>query len=61
MRPADIQARSDCYGIAWVLMSSKREWNYLTHFYNPDLATPHWADSLQGKRIIGKHIFGYIN
>jgi spore germination cell wall hydrolase CwlJ-like protein len=59
--PKDIIARSDCYGIAWVLLSSKREWDYLTHFYNPDIAIPAWADELQGKRIIGRHAFGYID
>ena len=59
--PADIKARSDCYGIAWVLMSSAREWNYLTHFYNPAIITPSWAGSLRGKRTIGNHIFGYID
>ncbi|MCK4564787.1 MAG: cell wall hydrolase [Verrucomicrobia bacterium] len=59
--PADIKARSDCYGIAWVLMSSAREWNYLTHFYNPSIATPSWAGLLRGKRVIGNHVFGYID
>jgi len=61
MRPADMKARSDCYGIAWVLMTSTREWNYLTHFYNPDKVTPSWATSLRGKRVIGNHVFGYID
>ena len=59
--PADIKARSDCYGIAWVLMASAREWNYLTHFYNPAIATPSWAGSLRGQCTIGNHIFGYID
>jgi len=59
--PADIIARSDCYGIAWVLMSSTRKWKYLTHFYNPSIATPSWAGSLRGKRTIGNHVFGYID
>jgi N-acetylmuramoyl-L-alanine amidase len=61
MLPADIKARSDCYGIAWVLMSSKREWDYLTHFYNPSIVTPSWANALRGKRTIGNHVFGYID
>ncbi len=59
--PADIKARSDCYGIAWVLMSSTRKWKVLTHFYNPVLVTPSWASSLRGKRTIGNHVFGYID
>lgn len=61
IEPDDLQARSDCYGIAWVLMSSTREWEHLTHFYNPEKATPSWADELRGKRTIGKHVFGYID
>lgn len=61
LRDADIRARSDCYGIAWVLMSSPRKWEYLTHFYNPEKATPEWADSMEGRIRIGKHVFGYIN
>jgi spore germination cell wall hydrolase CwlJ-like protein len=61
IQPADMQARSDCYGIAWVLMSSPREWEHLTHFYNPDKVVPRWASSLRGKRTIGKHVFGYMD
>ena len=61
MLPADIKARSDCYGIAWVLMSSTREWDNLTHFYNPTIVVPPWAASLRGKRTIGNHVFGYID
>jgi len=61
MLPADIKARSDCYGIAWVLMSSPRQWDYLTHFYNPATVTPAWVGSLRGKRVIGNHVFGYID
>jgi spore germination cell wall hydrolase CwlJ-like protein len=61
LQPRDIRARSDCYGIAWVLMSSKREWDYLTHFYNPDKATPSWASELKDRRVIGRHVFGYID
>lgn len=61
MQPADIQARSDCYSIAWVLLSSSRKWQYLTHFYNPAKATPSWAASLRGKKTIGNHVFGYMD
>ena len=61
MKPDDIRARSDCYGIAWVLMSSRREWDYLTHFYNPNKATPSWARSLRGVKTIGNHVFGYMD
>jgi len=59
--PRDMKARSDCYAIAWVLMTSTRKWDYLTHFYNPAIVTPSWADALQGTRVIGNHVFGYIN
>ncbi|MDH3345945.1 MAG: cell wall hydrolase [Kiritimatiellaceae bacterium] len=61
MQPADISARSDCYSIAWVVISSSRKWKYLTHFYNPAKATPSWAASLRGKKTIGKHVFGYLD
>ncbi len=57
----DLQARSDCYGIAWVLMTSTRKWDYLTHFYNPGKATPSWAGELRGVRTIGRHVFGFID
>jgi hypothetical protein len=60
-QPDDLQARSDCYGIAWVLMTSPRKWDYLTHFYNPSKAAPSWADELRGKRVIGNHVFGFID
>jgi len=60
LKPADIRARGDCYSIAWVLMYSKKEWVFFTHFYNPAKATPAWANELEGKRTIGKHVFGYI-
>lgn len=60
LKPADIRARGDCYSIAWVLMYSKKEWMFLTHFYNPAMATPAWVSELEGKRTIGKHVFGYI-
>ena len=61
LREADLKARSDCYGIAWVLLSSTRKWHYFTHFYNPSLVTPSWARSLRGKRTIGNHVFGYLD
>jgi N-acetylmuramoyl-L-alanine amidase len=61
MRLADIKARSDCYSIAWVVLSSSRKWRYLTHFYNPAKATPSWANSLRGKKTIGSHVFGYMD
>ena len=61
LKPDDLQARSDCYGIAWVLMTSPRKWEYLTHFYNPSKATPSWAAELRGTRTIGKHVFGFID
>lgn len=59
--PRDMQARSDCYSIAWVLMTSPRKWNYLTHFYNPAIVTPSWAGELRGQRTIGNHVFGFID
>lgn len=61
IQPADNVARSDCYGIAWVLLTSTREWDHLTHFYNPSRVTPSWASHLRGKRTIGNHVFGYID
>lgn len=61
IQPDDQHARAECYGIAWVLMVGKRKWDYLTHFYNPDKATPGWAYELKGTRIIGRHVFGYID
>jgi len=61
LQPIDLEARMECYGMAWVLMVSKRKWDYLTHFYNPDKVTPDWAFELKGTRIIGRHVFGYID
>lgn len=61
IQPDDLQARSDCYGIAWVLITSTRDWDYLTHFYNPEKAMPSWAGDLKGKRVIGNHVFGYMD
>lgn len=61
MKPADLKARSDCYGLAWPAMTSRKEWAYLTHFYNPQKANPSWARNLRGKRTIGHHVFGYMD
>ncbi len=60
IQPADLVARTRCFGIAWVLMINKGDWDYLTHFYNPDKAMPAWAYELRGVRTIGRHVFGYI-
>jgi spore germination cell wall hydrolase CwlJ-like protein len=60
LMPADIRSRADCFSLAWVLMSSRKEWIFLTHFYNPSVVTPSWASELEGKQQIGKHVFGYI-
>jgi len=57
----DLKARGECFGIAWVLLTSNRKWDHLTHFYNPDKATPDWAFELKGTRIVGRHVFGYID
>ncbi len=57
----DQVARGQCYALAWILMLGEQKWAYLTHFYNPDKATPDWAYELRGTRKIGRHIFGYIN
>jgi len=59
--PADFDARSRCFAIAWMLMVSGQKWDYFTHFYNPDKATPEWAFELRGVRTIGRHVFGFIN
>ncbi len=59
--PDDLWARTECYGVAWMLMTSDRKWDYLTHFYNPAKATPKWAQDLKGRRTIGRHVFGYID
>jgi len=57
---ADVLARSKCFGITWMLMVNQTPWYHFTHFYNPDKATPDWAYELKGTRIIGRHVFGYI-
>ena len=62
IQPRDLTARMKCFGIAWALMvSDDVKWDYLTHFYNPDKATPAWAFELRGTRTIGRHVFGYID
>ncbi len=61
IQPDDLLARGECYGLAWVLMAGRQKWEHLTHFYNPDKATPDWAYDLRGVRTIGKHVFGYID
>lgn len=62
IQPADLTARGECFVITWVLLAiNNHKWDYLTHFYNPDKATPSWANELRGKRTIGRHVFGYID
>lgn len=61
----DLQARSQCFALTWVLMDmlmdKKTPWYHFTHFYNPDKATPDWAFELKGTRTIGRQVFGYID
>jgi len=61
IKTADLAARTKCFGLTWVLMVNTTPWHHFTHFYNPDKATPGWAYDLKGTRIIGRHVFGYIN
>lgn len=62
LQAADITARSECYGLAWMLMADGyAKWDYLTHFYNPSKVSPAWRHDLKGVRMIGMHRFGYIN
>lgn len=61
LRQADVKARSDCYGLAWLLVARVVKWDYLTHFYNPDKASPSWGRDMRGIQTIGKHVFGYID
>jgi N-acetylmuramoyl-L-alanine amidase len=60
IQPADLAARNQCFALAWVLLQGIADWDHFTHFYNPDKATPDWACELKGTRIIGRHVFGYI-
>jgi spore germination cell wall hydrolase CwlJ-like protein len=57
----EMKARSQCFGIAWAVLVNKGPWDYLTHFYNPDKATPDWAFEMEDTRIIGNHVFGCID
>ena len=61
LRQADVKARSDCYGLAWLLVAGTVKWDYLTHFYNPDKASPSWGRNMRGTQTIGNHVFGYID
>ncbi|MDH3981959.1 MAG: cell wall hydrolase [Kiritimatiellaceae bacterium] len=61
LQPADIKARNYCYGLAWLLISGHIKWDFLTHFYNPSKASPEWRHEMRGTRMIGRHVFGYIN
>ncbi len=61
LQQADLKARSECYALSWLLISRQRRWEHLTHFYNPSISTPDWATLLKGRKMIGNHIFGYID
>jgi spore germination cell wall hydrolase CwlJ-like protein len=61
INPKDMKARSQCFGIAWAVLVNNGPWDYLTHFYNPDKATPGWAFEMEDTRIIGNHVFGCID
>lgn len=61
LRQADVKARSDCYGLAWLLVAGVVKWDFLTHFYNPDKASPSWGNNLRGVKTIGNHTFGYMD
>ncbi len=56
----DIVARADSYTLAWELLSYNRKWDRYTHFYNPSKANPSWAAKLEGVKMIGRHIFGFM-
>ncbi|WP_372798074.1 cell wall hydrolase [Pontiella sp.] len=56
----DLVARADCYSLAWELLSYNRKWDRYTHFYNPSKATPSWSAKLEGAKMIGNHVFGYM-
>lgn len=60
LAPADAMARGECYRIAWLLLTGEYEWDFFTHFYNPDLSSPYWAAQLKEIQAIGRHLFGYI-
>ena len=61
LHPADIKARSECYGLAWLLLSGHVKWDHLTHFYNPSKASPEWKRNMDGVQMIGDHVFGYMD
>ena len=61
LRQADVKARSDCYGLAWLLVAGYVKWEHLTHFYNPSKASPSWRQDMKGVKTIGNHVFGYIH
>lgn len=56
----DIVARAESYALAWELLSYNRKWDRFTHFYNPSKANPSWASKLEGVKMIGNHIFGFM-
>ncbi|QBG48122.1 cell wall hydrolase [Verrucomicrobia bacterium S94] len=56
----DIVARADSYALAWELLSYNRKWDRFTHFYNPSKASPSWASKLKGVKMIGNHVFGFM-
>lgn len=61
LQPADIKSRSDCYGLAWLMIAGVVKWDHLTHFYNPSKASPTWKRNLEGVKMIGNHVFGYMD
>jgi N-acetylmuramoyl-L-alanine amidase len=60
MNLTDHAARVDCYGLAWELISYRKTWDRFTHFYNPSKASPSWAKDLEGVKMIGNHVFGFM-
>ncbi len=56
----DIVARAESYALAWELLSYNRKWDRYTHFYNPSKANPSWAAKLEGVKMIGNHVFGFM-
>ena len=60
MNLTDLTARADCYALAWELLSYNRKWDRYTHFYNPSRANPSWAAKLQRVKMIGNHVFGFM-
>lgn len=60
LNPHDIKARTECYGLAWILIAGTQKWEHLTHFYNPSKVIPEWAGALNDSRMIGNHVFGHM-